>query len=123
MVINPEYLEQLRKQAQEVREDLERRQANATHEDIMAATDVDIVRKTMDNALVYKTVDDALVDTSREVPLFTDAQIDIIAVALADTRIGFRDAIASLIERVAALEAQVNTLLETRSIPKLTVMK
>ena len=126
--MDPEYLEQLRAEADEIRQDLAEREARDLEDDdaIMAATRV--VQKggrpPFLGQLVYKTNDDAKVARRASFddnyddepsPLFDDQQMDIVATVIAMVRTDMQnsidDAVGPLRERIATLEGQVNMLM------------
>ena len=131
MVIDKEYLEQLRAQADEIRNDLAEREARDAedHDAIMATC---VVQKAggpaFSGQLVHKTIVDARVYPSKQLiddygdqpssfddqPPFTDDQIDIVATVIAQIRTDMQntidDAVGPLRERIAMLEGQVNML-------------
>jgi hypothetical protein len=132
MVIDPDYLEQLRIQAAEVRADLEEREANnrstgfldpiAEHDAIMEATRParqraapELIHKTNMNARVLPNDDDGNGDDPIIPPTFTDEQMDLIATVLAEQSMQVQaridDAVAPLNQRIVALEAQISTLM------------
>jgi hypothetical protein len=133
-MVDQEYLERLREQAREIRKDLEERENDLSHENIMAVTRYDppIVHKTIDNAQYPDYSDEP--PPTEDPPLgFTDEQMDAMAQVIADTRMEFQGMIdqanAPLRERIAMLEGQVQTLLQVlggdsnKSIPRLSLLK
>jgi hypothetical protein len=141
MVIDQEYLERLRAQAQEIREDLEERELRCKDdlEHIMAVT-APLTRSEPLTTIVHKTIDNARqYDMPEDMPVydaalpFSEEQMDAMAQVIADLRTDIQGMIdqanAPLRERIAMLEGQVNTLLQmlggdtNKSIPRLSVMK
>jgi hypothetical protein len=109
--IDPAYLEQLRANAEEVRADLEEREANDPQLHVP-----EIVHKTTMDARVLPNDDDGNGNGDDPIPPpLTDEQMDIIAQVLAQMRMDFQaaidDAIAPLRDRIATLEGSINTLM------------
>jgi hypothetical protein len=128
-MIDRERLERLREASAEICDDLERREADPylQHEILMAEGRASIERalttvrpaslvfKTVENAKVSSCDADAMIGDDDE-PVFTDAQLDTLAIGLAEFRAEMHDeiaaAVAPLIERIVRLEGQVTTLLQ-----------
>jgi hypothetical protein len=110
-------LAQLRAQADEVRRDLAERQANAGHEEIMAATQVPLPAVP---SVIYKQYEgDQLDDTDTnngdvEPPMFSDEQIDTLATVISEIKMELQDriddAVAPLAQRLAVVEGQLSLL-------------
>lgn len=127
-MIDRDYLEQLRAQAEAVRADLEERESllegdpQAVHDAIMAATRPAmpaIVHKTMVNGERVRRRTISVNDNGDDVPPpFTDEQTELLADTLAQFRMDFRSeledmmdaAVAPLRERIANLEGQLSML-------------
>jgi hypothetical protein len=127
-MIDRERLEEMRVFAREVREDLERREA----EDPLGAFELAhpraappaLVFKVTDNAAVKRELEDGgqfahrskIVTSDGQVPPFSDEQIDIIAKVIAELRAEFQDVVR---ERVAVLEGKLElltTLLQSKAV-------
>jgi hypothetical protein len=123
--INKNYLDELRANADEVREDLANRErlAEEDHEQIMASVS-DILDRNITRAaptLVYKTCNSTAVkqdildvNGDDQPPIFDENQTEIIAEVLAEVtselKAAIDDAVAPLVERVSRLEGQVDLL-------------
>jgi hypothetical protein len=108
--IDPDYLDQLRANAEAVRADLEEREANDPQLHVP-----EIVHKTNMDARRVLLSDDGDTNGDDDVPPpLTDEQMDIIAQVLAQMRMDFQaaieDATAPLRERIATLEGQISIL-------------
>jgi hypothetical protein len=124
-------IEKLREASAEIRADLERREADPfLQHDILLAKDRQAIERAR---VVYKSIENAKVDcaqtsvdaisssndtmvTGDDEPIFTDAQLDVLAEGLAEFRTEMRNeiatAVAPLAERIVRLEGQVRTLLQ-----------
>jgi hypothetical protein len=113
-MIDPERLEQMRRFAAEMREDLERRQA----EDPLGAFELQQMQRAGPPAMVFKTHDNEIgfqnCNPIADVPPFSDEQTEIMAAVIAGLRQELQDAvdatIAPLRERCARLEGQITML-------------
>jgi hypothetical protein len=125
--IDPDYLEQLRANAAEVRADLEEREAKdcahsfldplAEHDAIMQATRTmppTIHKTNMDARRVLLSDDGNGNGDPEPPPPLSDEALDILAQVLAQIRLDFQaaieDAVAPLNQRIAVLEGQISIL-------------
>jgi hypothetical protein len=125
--IDADYLDELRANAEQIREDLAAREqaAETDHDAVMASVSLFTVNKLAPSSFVYKTKDDARVkqdildidgdSNGDEPPLFNDEQLDVLAQMIVDIRQDVRDmiddAVAPLKERIASLEGSINMLM------------
>jgi hypothetical protein len=118
-MVDADYLEQLRADADEVRKDLAEREQTfdddydpiASHDAVMAAT------RSLPPAVVHKThvtpprqFDRMDSNNDQEPPLFSDEQLDVVAEVLGEFRGELRNEIDVLKERIANLEGQLSML-------------
>jgi hypothetical protein len=119
--MDQEYLEQLRANAEEVRQELAERELAALtdHDAIMAQRAAPpLVRKTKMDARVKQTTDDIIADDINGDGQLDNAFMEAVAEAMAEQAIQLRadcaamleDAVAPLRERIATLEGQLSML-------------